>query len=214
MKLHKIYYVPGMISLILLPILCIWYLEKNKNIERCFEVSYALKYNKEAESHRFDTTMLSLPEYKRQYIEVLISNIDVKNNTAFEIIQSKLNEILRSKNKQLGIHIIFSDNSKYDSYIRTIDIIESNFKTHSAFHTYCPYNNNIWVLYLTQKNIVKPKVYPLNLEGDIVFGRTIKDEIKDFTYKNSNTIKLWPFFVIFVIFSKISIRYIKNKTTK
>ena len=163
MKRHKIYYVPGMISLIFLPILCIWYLEKNKNIERCFEVSYAQKYNKEAESHRFDTTMLSLPEYKRQYIEVLISNIDVKNNTAFEIIQSKLNEILRSKNKQLGIHIIFSDNSKYDSYIRTIDIIESSFKTHSAFHRSSADNGfdtykTIYYLRRLTKNVALPRL--------------------------------------------------------
>ena len=33
MKQRKIYYVPGMISLIFLPILCVWYLNKHKNIE-------------------------------------------------------------------------------------------------------------------------------------------------------------------------------------
>ena len=211
MKRRKIYYVPGMISLIFLPILCVWYLERNKNVERCFEVSYAQKYYKEAKSHRFDTTMLSLPEYKRQYIDVFISKSDAKNNISFSIIQNKLNEILRSKNKQLGIHIIFSDDSKYDSYIRTIDILESSFKTQSAHHTYCPYSNNIWVLYLIDANKVSKPIehccryieLPTNTDLDIK-----KDKLNLYII----------LIVTYLLFTGLAIhytinKYIKNKTT-
>jgi len=211
MKQRKIYYVPGMISLIFLPILCVWYLNEHKNIERCFEVSYAQKYNKEAESHRFDTTMLALPEYKRQYIEVLINNIDVENNNAFVIIQSKLNEVLRNKNKQLGIHIVFSDDSKYDSYIRTIDIIESSFKAHSAFHTYCPYSNNIWVFYCTDADkISKP------LES---YCRNIKLSTNSELDIKKEKLKLYIILIsIYLLFTGLSLHYtinnyIKNKIT-
>lgn len=210
MKRLKIYYVPGMISLIFLPILCVCYLNEHKNIERCFEVSYAQKHKKEAENHRFDTTMLALPEYKRQYLEVSISNSDVENNNAFAIIQSKLNQILRNKNKQLGIHIIFSDDSKYDSYIRTIDILESSFKTHSAHHTYCPYSNNIWVFYLIDADKVsKPlKSYYRNIELSTNSELDIKKEKH----------KLYIILIsIYLLFTGLSLyytinNYIKNKT--
>ncbi len=217
MKRRKINYVPGMISLIFLPILCVWYLNEHKNILRVLEISYASKYtpNFDYKNHiRFDTSLLFIPENRRKYYDILICESESKNSESFHLIENKLDQIIKTKNKSDGIHISFSDNSTYGSYIKIIDLIEQCFKRNSAGNTYCPYTNNIWVLYLTQENIVKPKVYPLNLEGDIVFGRTIKDEINDFTYKNSNTIKLWPFIVIFVIFSIISIRYIKNKTTK
>ena len=207
MKQRKIYYVPGMISLIFLPILCVWYLNKHKNIERCFEVSYAQKYNKGAENHRFDTTMLALPEYKRQYLEVSINNSDVDNNNAFAIIQSKLDQILRNKNKQLGIHIIFSDDSKYDSYIRTIDILENSFKAHSVHHTYCPYNNNIWVFYYIDANKVSMALehhykyieYPLSSELDI----------------KNDRLKLYIILIsIFVLFTGLSLYYTINNLTK
>jgi len=212
MRRRKIYYVPGMISLIFLPILCVWYLNEHKNVERCIEVSYAEKYDKFSHNHKFDTTALSRPEYKRSYIDIYVSNDDKENQKSLVYLKNKLNLIIKTKNKKLGLHILFSDNCKYNSYIQSINIIEECFKKNFAFHTYCPYQNNIWVLYLLQENTVKPKVYPLNLEGDIVFGRTIKDEINDFIFKNSNTIKIWPFFVIFILFSIISILYIKNKT--
>jgi hypothetical protein len=147
MKRRKIYYVPGMISLIFLPILCIWYLGKNKNVERCLEIVYAQKYDKTSEYHRFDTSTLSLPENKRDYIDLYISENDTKNKTALLLLESKLNSIIRTKNKHLGLHITFADNATYKYYIQSIDIIENCFKTNFAFHTYCPFQNNIWVLY-------------------------------------------------------------------
>ena len=77
MKRRKIYYVPGMISLICLPVLCIWYLNEHKNFLRVLEISYAAKYipNHDYKNQiRFDTTSLSLPENKRKYYDVTIYN--------------------------------------------------------------------------------------------------------------------------------------------
>lgn len=205
MKRRKIYYVPGMISLIFLPILCVWYLNEHKNVERCFEVSYAQEYNKEAENHRFDTSMLSLPEYKRQYIEVFISNSNVKNKSAFAIVQRKLNQILKNKDKHSGIHIIFSDNSKYESYIKAIDIIENSFKKHSAFHTYCPYTNNIWVLYIKSNNQVKNNIpngnYEQNKKSEI---QLTKDKLVPYSFLA----------ILYLTLITVSIYYIKNNYIK
>ena len=77
MNRRKIYYVPGMISLILLPVLCIWYLERNKVEERCILVYSCSRYlpeNHEKNILCFDTTVLSQPRMKRLYA---VYNIDI-----------------------------------------------------------------------------------------------------------------------------------------
>lgn len=155
MKSRRIYYVPGMISLIFLPILCVWYLEKNKKIERCIEISYASKYDKISDYHRFDTSSLSLPENKRVYTDIYLSGDESRNQIVFNSLTEKLDSILKNKNRKTGIHISFSDECSYNSYVRSLDIIESCFKMHSAYHTYCPYQNNIWVFYYRDMDDVR-----------------------------------------------------------
>lgn len=200
MKRRKIYYVPGMISLIFLPILCVWYLEKNKNVERCFEIVYAQDYDKTSEDHRFDTSALSQPKYKRIYTEIYIGDNDKKNKTALLLLESKLNSIIKTKNKHLGLHITFADNAIYKSYIQSIDIIENCFKTNFAFHTYLPYKNDIWVMYLID-------IEDVNFQKEHYYRcdkRTINSNDLNQRYK----IFYIFLFIELLLLSIISIRYI------
>ncbi len=94
MKRRKIYYVPGMISLIFLPILCVWYLNEHKNVERCIDIASPQRYSPNND-HRFDTTLLSLPENKREYINSELTGNIANDRATLDTFNFKLKNIIK-----------------------------------------------------------------------------------------------------------------------
>ena len=131
MKRRKIYYVPGMISLIFLPILCVWYLNEHKNVERCIEVNYCHKYIPEYHKKNIwwlDTTILSQTRLKRTYTTYKIDN----QNTGSEIlkrIENNSKELVCKNDTINGIHIILGDSCPYRCLTEIIDILKKYNKT-------------------------------------------------------------------------------------
>jgi len=148
------YYVPGIITLILLPIFCCMYLSKYNKDERVIEVTFCEKYNpnKICDSlFRFDTTILSLPKYKRIYTDIEL-NADTKiNNQNIKLFKKRLIELKKNNDTIHGIHIVFGDAMKYEYFIEAIDVC---YKCDS-FPSYAVYENNLWTAYwkMTKENI-------------------------------------------------------------
>jgi len=222
MKRHKIYYVPGMISLICLPILCIWYLNENKNIERCIILVSAQRYvpNQVYENNlRFDTTVLSQPEYKRKYIEFKLNGDIINDKNTLNSFNSKLLKIIEDKDTITGLHINIKDNTKYLSMIKVIDICRTDsfssrylFYDNDFFYSHKEVSDSIKQIIRSRKNSIDNNY----LESDVVYikpTKTITTKFKEMT----NTLKLiecGALFIIFIAFSILSISYIRNKYIK
>jgi len=222
MKSRKIYYVPGMISLICLPILCIWYLNDNKIIERCIILISPQRYvpNQVYENNlRFDTTVLSQPEYKRKYIEFKLNGDIINDKNTLNSFNSKLIKIIEDKDTITGLHINIKDNTKYLSMIKVIDIC----RTDSFSSCYLFYDNDFFYLHKevsdSIKQIIRSRKNSINnnyFESDVVYvipTKTITAKFKETT----NTLKLiecGTLFIIYIVFSILSISYIKNKYIK
>jgi len=216
MKRRKIYYVPGMISLIFLPVLCVWYLNEHKNVERCIDIVFPQRYSP-INDHRFDTTSLSLPENKRKYINYKLTGNIANDRATLDSFNLKLLNIFKNKDTKTGLHINIKDSAKYISMIEIIDICKKD----SFWPAYFFYDNEFWYFHRewndSIKKVIKDRLknsesnsYSDFLVSDVVY---IKPELPFWENNSllSNSLKLWPFFIIYILFSIISILYIKNK---
>jgi hypothetical protein len=216
MKRRKIYYVPGMISLIFLPILCIWYLNEHKNVERCIDIASPQRYRPNND-HRFDTTLLSLPENKREYINSELTGNIANDRATLDSFNFKLKNIIKNKDTKTGLHINIKDSTKYISMIEIIDICKKD----SFLPTYLFYDNEFWYFHREWNDSIKRIIIERRLKdskdnslnkywsSDVVY---IKHELPFWENNSflSNSLKFWPFFTIYILFSIISIRYIRN----
>lgn len=223
MKRRKMYYVPGMISLIFLPILCVWYLNKNKSDFRVTEVIYAAKYKPHSSECfvRFDTSALSVRKNKRIYIEYKMTG-ENSDKLKLNSIEKQVVRMVNENDTTNGIHIIFDDNAKYETFINLIDILHKD----SIMTRFLPFENNIWFLHfnlsIREKNNIcrQMKLFDNNylntrfIEGDKVYTILHKPIKQTFIESIKSYLKLWPFFIVFILFSIISIRYITNNYIK
>lgn len=218
MKRRKIYYVPGMISLILLPILCVLYLNEHKNIQRCIEVTYASKYDpNHVTPIKLDTSILSQPSIIRHYHNFYLTG-DLKFDSIQELkFRFNAKQIIETNDTLNGIHVIFGDNINYNSYVKTIDFFYRNMKTYNATKTFYNYNtdlllfeNHIWFL---NKRHQKPKKldFECQIQCPIVdYKPNFNEQLRAWINNQKIILKLWLFFLVFIGFSIISIRYIRN----
>jgi len=222
MKRRKIYYVPGMISLIFLPILCVWYLNEHKNVQRCIELCAPERYipNKNDGRLHFDTTLLSLPENKRKYINFKMNGNFINDENELTSFNNHVLDIVENEDTINGLHITFEDNAKYNTFIKVIDICKKD----SFRPSYLFYDNEFWYFHREWNDSIKKvikdrfKNSKSNSHSDFFVNDVvyIKPELPFWENNSllSNSLKLWPLFLVFIAFSIISIRYIKNKTTK
>jgi len=223
MKSCKIYYVPGMISLIFLPILCVLYLNKHKNIEECVVLCSPERYipNQIYDKNiRFDTTLLSLPENKREYIDFELNGDIINDKNTLSSFNCKLLKIIENEDTITGLHINIKDSTKYLSMIKVIDICTKD----SFSSIYAFYDNEFWYIHHKTNDSIKEvirhrlKSTKNNSQGIYGANDVVYSKPKLTFWENnsllSNSLKLLPFFLIFLIFSIISIRYIRNNYIK
>ena len=195
-KKKRIYYVPGLISLIGLPILCCIYLHNNFRQERVLVVTFAEKYDKNREKHTtYDTTILSEPEYKREYIHIELNGNRIYDQTRINIFRESTLKIMRNKDSTNGVHLIFGDGSKYGSFIQVLN----NFRIDSIPNYMCS-ENHVWMLYIKGSEIkyrdrCKKREEEIREQNK---NRTMNTDLS-FTDKLLYLTKLWPIPIAFVL---------------
>jgi hypothetical protein len=119
MKKHRrIYYVPGMISIILLPVMCYYYLAPFKKDERVLEIVFANKYEPQYKNTiRFDTRFLFDPQYKRNYIDIKLNGNKKDDKIKLEFFQLKIREMMKENDTINGLHLLFVDSVKYWAFV-------------------------------------------------------------------------------------------------
>jgi hypothetical protein len=142
MRLKKLYYVPGFVSLLILPLIFICY--SNDRIKRL--EPYALKIL------WFDSSVFKL--WERMGYETPTRHNGSINLTGapteqvkHQYFQVAVREILCTKDTVNGIKVHFTDSSTYGVLIGVLDIL----KVERSIH-YLPLNDDVYFLYMTPKS--------------------------------------------------------------
>lgn len=218
-KRYKIHYVPGMISLIFLPILCIWFLKKNYYEERCMPINMPSKYdpNKPKGVVRFDTTCLSDPENRRIYTTFKFDGDAMVDKANLAASVALLKQIANTQDTINGVHFVLGNNAKYETFIEILDLCAYTESLSLYIPMYIAYENEIWYIHPKIKDARKR---PQRQYQDNVAYASTPAEKEQFTDKIStffhdeNIIKMKYFFLVFFLFSAISIFYTWNNFIK
>lgn len=141
---NKIYYVPGLISLIFLPILITIYVDsyKNRYEEHCIDFKIPeLARNYDKEFYDF----YKIPP-KRNFIEIHLNKDNQYDSLIFERIYLFSKAIFKSKDSVVGLKVIFTE-IKYATFIK---IINSCLK--SGIDTYYPIGDTMFI-YFTKRSL-------------------------------------------------------------
>lgn len=134
----RFFYPAGLISLILLPTLCIFYLYKHK----AFEKSGVIEINWWTE----EWGKRSMEEYsyriypQRNFIDINITDNALENKIKFDFARLEIRKLIATQDTTIGVHFHFNEQSKYWAFIRAIDIC----KIEKA-NVFVPKDNDLWI---------------------------------------------------------------------
>lgn len=214
MQRKRILYVPGLISLMLLPLLCFFVLKPYGKKYGFVEVVTAARYIPHPDNNlffQFDTSCLSLPESRRKYRDFHLNGEG--DERLLETIEERIHTIAQSRDVVNGVHVVFGDQCHHRSFIRVIELFKNETGT-----VFIHFENQAWFFY--KKTVPAPKVTEVveNLAGVICgFRGGFEEEtppqslIFNSLYIDLGTI--WPAWLVFLPLSFLSIRKM-NHTRK
>jgi hypothetical protein len=142
-RTESIYYVPGLISLAI-----------SSFIFRTYAQDYLKSLNRHVIEINWFTPDLvkmyptifteSYPP-KREYAIISISGNDNTDQLLLDSARKRIRKIIYSEDSSTGIHFIFGNQSRYGTFVKTLDILQAEGAT------YMPYKNNLWFYHLRQE---------------------------------------------------------------
>jgi hypothetical protein len=151
-----IIYPPGIISLVLLPVFCLIYLQQHKAFVHYGVVDVAFYSPDMFLKHPF-----KVPP-QRNYLNINLNGNDADDKTRLDFARLEIRRILSTKDSTGGVDFYFGDKSRYRTLVSAFDICI----TENA-SIFIPYKSHIYVLYN------KPKVQfstGSRLGNDVIFN--------------------------------------------
>lgn len=147
-KHKKIYYSSGLISILLLPILCITYFKSIDAFTDYRSINLSVWNGKENKEQA--TKFL-----KSKTFTVVNLTGDLNSDASkLKIAQKKIKQIISTKDSIKGLKFHFENKAEYWTYIRVLDILQIE-----KAEIYLPYKNDIW--------FANPKIRKPNKKLDI-----------------------------------------------
>lgn len=121
-KHHKIFYIPGIISLIFIAIIFYYFGNKyKKSIDlRVMEIVWFEPELLERYPHWFTKPFPP----KRNYLKINLTGENRNDKTKLDFSQIHIRELIAKNDSLNGIQFHFADSSKYWTFIRAMDILE------------------------------------------------------------------------------------------
>jgi hypothetical protein len=148
----KLYYTSGLISLLLLPILCVLYLQKTK----VFEPEYVIELNMWTPDMSDGWIRGGYNYYihpQRNYINIDLTGNEKEDRTKLDFVQLQMRDLLKKKDTVSGIHIVFDNQSKYWALIETLNICLKE-----KARTYVLVGNEFWFFNYYPEPVITKKV--------------------------------------------------------
>lgn len=193
MKSHKkIYYIPGLISLVFLPLLMLWHLNKEGAFQKysAIEVySFYLEPNIDIEEYAsyFKDSIL-----KNNYIEIKLTGNEEEDIIKLRSAQLNIRELKQSEEKTKGLCIHFGDSSKYWELVKAIDICNiEEIKTFSLF------KNNLWIFnFKKDPTMITEREFPIFECG----YNNDSPKVPEISFKEKVLFHLSRFYPLMIIF--------------
>jgi hypothetical protein len=200
-----------MISLILLPVLCIWVLKKQDYVERCMPINMPSIYHPNLPKNAKVFDIQSILEVKRNYIHFELNGNRVDDKGTLSSFRNKLLKIVEVEDTITGLHIDIRENVKYGSIIELLDICKQD--TFAA--AYLLQDNELW--YFHGKKVSDREKEERRERYNAYKNDQSKENFTDKNYAffhNEGIIRMRYFFILFLLFSIISFFYTKNNFWK
>lgn len=152
MKLYKTYNLTGMISLVLVAILCVWFfcnkLEKENSIVLFIPNSNPVHF---VDKTNYIETPFKTDRFRNVFIdksEDFYLNGKINNDTLMiGSFNREMQHIIESKNFKVKLHVIFGDNIDYGTFIKVLDVCLKNCKKYSVNNYFAITQNELWYFY-------------------------------------------------------------------
>jgi hypothetical protein len=212
-KQCRIYYVPGVISLILLPVLCYLYLKPylGKD-ERVLEIVFMEKYKFSDNYNQwphYDTSTLSKAPYRRTYDTFFLNGF--RDDVKLESFRVLVRNMVTKKDTIKGVHIEMLDASKYGSFVKAINIFKQE-----TLRSFAAFENQVWGLYIPYDKETLERIKKRKAESDILNNAMMMEKCMkeaSFLVRIKGVWKVWPLFIGILIITVFSI-FKKRKINK
>jgi hypothetical protein len=198
---HKpIVYLPGMISLVFLPVFCLVFLFQHKAFVHQGYIDVAMwspYWNK-----------ISPKEYQvkfppdRNYLTINLDGNDAANKTRLDFARLEIREMLNSKDTHKGVKFHFGKTSKYWSYVQAYDICQVE-----GAPAYGQYQDDMYAMYIRPKVDDKPK-YMFFCGTGQALQESINRELHKERLKaiDKMTRTFWPLGIVFLTMTFFAVR--------
>lgn len=116
-----VWYRSGMISLLLLPTLCLFFL-REKGVFQEYRLLPVFQITKEFyEPQKYKWVNFVRPP-ERQDLEILVNGDEEQSKTNLEMAQHFLNQLVNRQDTVSGVHFKFGDRAKYWMFVLALDI--------------------------------------------------------------------------------------------
>lgn len=136
----KVYYIPGMISLTILPILFIYFADREISFRTVGVIPIVV-----ADTNLPKKYPDLFKDYKgtfppnRKYVDIILTGNETTDKIKLDFAQVKIGEILTANDSTGGLHFHFSDSSEYWTFVKAVDILGA-----TGAKTYMPLDNDLW----------------------------------------------------------------------
>jgi hypothetical protein len=152
----RIYYRAGLISLILLPILCVWYLNKQDQL-RVIPIS---PWNPDSYFNKVNHSQ-SHPE--RKYLDISFNVNNGENKIKLDYAQLEVRRLVNSRDTLNGVHFYFDDSTQYSILIKALDICDIEKADYCSM-----YENDMWIWMPLTTKPLKPNTFPILTCGGVI----------------------------------------------
>ncbi len=136
-KHKKLFYVPGMISLVFIPLFCLYYFYSQKAFVEYGSLVLGLPDDKMCQEIK---VKYGFP-IPRNYEKFVFNSSEELQKDKFIVLKFSLQKLKKDNDTVNGIRIHLGEHSDYATYIRILNIL-----TETEMPTWMPYKNDIWVL--------------------------------------------------------------------
>jgi hypothetical protein len=136
----RIYYIPGIISLAILPFIFILFADKEIKAKSLGVIPLVL-----ADTNLPNKFPELFKDYKgtfppkRNYSDIVFTGSEKSDKIKLDFSQIKIREILSANDSTNGIHFQFTDSSQYWTFVKSIDILRIE-----GAKTYMPLDKDLW----------------------------------------------------------------------
>ncbi len=208
-KLKKIYYAPGIVSLLILPIVLYFFTKSAINKGNNWGIPIAwvdTAYMRE--NNQLELFFKEGFPIKKNYKIITLSDNLLENIENLHIARNIIRKILDNRDTINGVHFVFNNNARYKTFIEVLNILREENAKH-----YAPLDNNIWFSYSERREKSADENYDGKLNG--CFYMTDINTVPDWKSELQNNINRiwkngWQLIVLFALFITLVI-FLKTK---